>query len=248
MQTVFVWVALAASAAILARGVHRPLIGAWPAYAFAIPLAVRLCALLDTPRDPAAASTRDVILAFQGTASAAFIALMVVLFATREQARGPRASRAQAAVALTGSLILNVVSFLPVDQNTSTPAVLVSGAFLCCGTGFATWSLAVLGRCFGIFPEVRGLIRRGPYRWVRHPVYLGEIVAAAGILVVRPHALTAILVAVFVGLQCWRSVFEESALTAAFPVEYPAYRATVPRLVPGLRLGARARSTHPVVA
>ena len=39
----------------------------------------------------------------------------------------------------------------------------------------------------------------------------------------------------FVLLQYWRTVYEERALAAAFPSEYPAYRRRVPRLVPGWR-------------
>ena len=74
---------------------------------------------------------------------------------------------------------------------------------------------------------------RGPYRIVRHPVYLGEIVAALGILVTRPHVVTMALFATFFAFQYWRALFEERALLTAFPDDYPSYRARVPRLVPG---------------
>jgi len=79
---------------------------------------------------------------------------------------------------------------------------------------------------------VRGLVLRGPYRLVRHPVYLGEIVAGFGILLTRPHLLTLALLVVFIAFQYWRTVFEERALATAFPSEYPAYRVRVPRLFP----------------
>ena len=100
------------------------------------------------------------------------------------------------------------------------------------GTLFTIWSLAILGRCIGIFPEVRGLVLRGPYRLVRHPVYLGEIVAALGILLTRPHLLTLALLTAFIVFQYWRTVFEERALATAFPLDYPAYRERVPRMFP----------------
>ena len=32
-------------------------------------------------------------------------------------------------------------------------------------------------------PEARGLVTRGPYRLVRHPIYLGEYVGRAGLTV-----------------------------------------------------------------
>ena len=37
--------------------------------------------------------------------------------------------------------------------------------------------LASLGRSFGIMPRARGLVQSGLYRWVRHPIYLGEFLA-----------------------------------------------------------------------
>src|SRR5215467_10637398 len=43
-------------------------------------------------------------------------------------------------------------------------AVLASDVLLIAGLAFAICSVAVLGRCFGILPDVRGLVTRGPYR------------------------------------------------------------------------------------
>ena len=103
------------------------------------------------------------------------------------------------------------------------------------GTLFTIWSLATLGRCFGLFPEVRGLVMRGPYRVVRHPVYLGELLSAVGLLLAKPHPVIIGIFAVFVALQYWRTVYEERALAAAYPDEYPAYARRVPRLLPGWR-------------
>ena len=51
----------------------------------------------------------------------------------------------------------------------------------------------------------------------------------------RPHPLIVAVFVAFVALQYWRTVYEERALAAAYPSEYPAYARQVPRLVPGLR-------------
>jgi len=42
------------------------------------------------------------------------------------------------------------------------------------GVLWTAWSLATLGRSFAILPAVRECVSRGPYRLVRHPIYLGE--------------------------------------------------------------------------
>ena len=95
---------------------------------------------------------------------------------------------------------------------------------LVAGLLFAIASVAFLGRCFGVLPDVRGLVMRGPYRLVRHPLYLGELPAcwasssapSAG----RPR-FGAWLVCL--GLQLVRTRYEERSLRAEFP-EYAPLR------------------------
>jgi protein-S-isoprenylcysteine O-methyltransferase Ste14 len=165
-----------------------------------------------------------------------FLSLVVVLFAVRRQKLlGQHATFLPGLVALLGTFLLNVVGYLPIGATRSTEALLASSALVIFGTLWAIWGAARLGRCFGLFPEVRGLVTSGPYRVVRHPVYLGELIAALGLVVARPNPWIVLLFLVFVALQYWRTVFEERALSSAFPSEYPAYASRVPRLVPGWR-------------
>ena len=44
------------------------------------------------------------------------------------------------------------------------------------GLLLALWALFALGFSFSIAPEDRGVVMRGPYRLVRHPMYLGELI------------------------------------------------------------------------
>jgi protein-S-isoprenylcysteine O-methyltransferase Ste14 len=108
---------------------------------------------------------------------------------------------------------------------------------------FAGWlalAVAFLGRCFGVLPAARGLVTRGPYRVVRHPVYLGEIGACVGLAIAAPTLRNAALLLVFVSGQALRIRFEERALREAFP-EYERYAQRVPRLLPSLRRLADSR-------
>jgi len=81
--------------------------------------------------------------------------------------------------------------------------------------------------------RLRGLVTRGPYRWVRHPVYLDEITAMLGLLLPILSARNLAVFALFCALQLWRTRHEEAALAATFP-EYADYRRRTPRLLPGL--------------
>jgi protein-S-isoprenylcysteine O-methyltransferase Ste14 len=207
-----------------------PLGNLWPAYLFALPLAVRAWNLLHARRP----GTPRLELAFvEEAATVAFLALVVALFVIRHRGlRGEHAALLPATVALSGTFLLNGVGYLPVPDTTSAAALMASSVVVIGGTLWSIWSLATLGRCFGILPEARGLVTGGPYRLVRHPVYVGEIVSAIGLLLAKPEAKIAVIFLAFVGLQYWRTVYEERALVIAFPEAYPAYARRVARLVP----------------
>ncbi len=202
----------------------------WPAYLFAVPLLVRAWALLHVPRG---SSLHAQLTFVQDAVTVVFLTLVVVLFAIRRRdLRGGRAALLPTLVALLGTFLLNVAGYLPVDTTASAEALLASSVVVIVGTGWTIWSLATLGRCFGLLPEVRGLVTDGPYRVVRHPVYLGEITSAVGLLLAKPSAAIVLIFLAFVGLQYWRALFEERALASAFPQVYPAYAARVGRVLP----------------
>jgi len=105
---------------------------------------------------------------------------------------------------------------------------------LACGLIFAIASVAFLGRCFGVLPDVRGLVTRGPYRFVRHPLYLGEVTALFGVAIGSQRwAIAVPLWLITLVLQLVRTGFEERSLRAVFP-EYGDYASRTKRLLPGL--------------
>ena len=130
----------------------------------------------------------------------------------------------------TGLWLGMIAAFLPTFTpmgSTSLTLLLLALA----GYGLILWSLATLGPRFGIAPADRGLICRGPYRWVRHPIYLGEIVFRIAFVFSSPDvALAGLLTLVLIIIQFWRILREERAIEG-----YSLYARIVPwRLVPGL--------------
>ena len=144
-------------------------------------------------------------------------------------------------MALVGTFLLNVVGYLPIEESTSTSALLVASGVVVLGTLLTIWSLATLGRCFGLFPEVRGLVLRGPYRLVRHPVYLGELVSAVGLLLARPHPWCSRCSRCSSVLQYWPDGVRGARAGRRVPERVPGVRAA--RAATGPRLTRdRARS------
>lgn len=94
-------------------------------------------------------------------------------------------------------------------------------------------SLLSLGRWFGVWPALRGLAMRGPYRLVRHPMYLGYLFADIGYNLYEYNSGTVLLV-----IAGWASLFyriraEERILSQ--DAGWSSYAALVRyRLLPGL--------------
>lgn len=90
-------------------------------------------------------------------------------------------------------------------------------------TSLTLWGIWTLRRSFSITVEVRALVTNGPYRWVRHPIYLGEILTALGVLIWRFSMQNLLLFIIFVQIQFMRARWEETKLTNTFP-QYEEYR------------------------
>ncbi len=90
-----------------------------------------------------------------------------------------------------------------------------------------------MGRSFGVLPANRGIVSRGPFRVVRHPVYLGWFILSAGFALAYPSARNFAFLAITLPFMFWRIRLEEELL--AHDWEYRLYRAKVRyRLIPGL--------------
>jgi len=67
---------------------------------------------------------------------------------------------------------------LPLLIRVRPPLPLPATVVACLGAALTVWALLALGESFGIAPADRGLAYRGPYRCLRHPMYLGALLIA----------------------------------------------------------------------
>ncbi|MHB8521749.1 MAG: methyltransferase family protein [Limisphaerales bacterium] len=108
----------------------------------------------------------------------------------------------------------------------------------CAGASF--WirrrAIVALGRFWSLHVEIREnheFIRSGPFRWVRHPVYLSMILElVSGALFLRAFDTLATVSLLFVPTLVFRIRLEESALIDKFGDAYRDYRRRTPALFP----------------
>jgi protein-S-isoprenylcysteine O-methyltransferase Ste14 len=98
------------------------------------------------------------------------------------------------------------------------------------GLLLALWSLLALRFAFSIAPEDRGVISRGPYHFIRHPMYLGEILSLLGLCITTHSIWNWLVLVLFMRLITLRISAEERVLSG-----YDAYKKSVRwRLIPFL--------------
>jgi protein-S-isoprenylcysteine O-methyltransferase Ste14 len=144
------------------------------------------------------------------------------------------------------NVLYGVVSYLPVSLQKSLwpsgwqiPPAIAGFILVVMGPVFALWGILYLGRSFGIFVEVRKVVFDGPYRWVRHPMYLGWICMYAGVALANGAAAYLILVPIHIGLLLYRARLEEAQLSE-FSAEYRKHMQRAGFIFPRFRQAAGA--------
>ena len=152
----------------------------------------------------------------------------------------PRWSRAIHLTLLTAGQVLLIIPipglrarFLPQTTALVAVGVIVEAAFL----AMAIWARQLLGRNWSAAVAIKvdqQLIRSGPYRIVRHPIYSAILGAYAGIAIIsgEVHALVGLIV---ISLAYWRKIrLEEMYLSTVFGPAYDDYKNSTSALIPGI--------------
>jgi len=85
------------------------------------------------------------------------------------------------------------------------------------GPAFAFWGMLHLGRSFGVYVAVRTVVKTGPYKWVRHPMYLGWIFLNIGLVLANFSGFYFLLFVINLSLITYRASLEQTQLAAHSP-------------------------------
>ena len=165
--------------------------------------------------------------------------VMAVLSLVRSAPREARTDY-QALIATSAMLIFPLL-MRPLTRSAALTPLTPTGmvfeavglAFQISGLLLMQVALLYLGRHFGLLPANRGLVIRGPFRLVRHPVYAAWLVTVFGTSMAVPTIRNFALVALTIPFMIWRIALEEELLD--HDPQYLAYRQRVRwRLAPGI--------------
>ncbi|MER7750748.1 isoprenylcysteine carboxylmethyltransferase family protein [Kitasatospora sp. NPDC097643] len=109
-------------------------------------------------------------------------------------------------------------------------------ALIAAGLALRAWGMRTLGRYYTRTlrtVDTQRVVRRGPYRLVRHPGYAGSLLVWTGYaLSLGGWPATPVVLALLLAAYGWRIAAEERLLLAAFGAEYAEYQRVSKRLVP----------------
>lgn len=104
------------------------------------------------------------------------------------------------------------------------------------GNAVYFWGYETLGRNFSLEVVIyRGhqLVERGPYKFIRHPMYTALILASVGLGLMAQSWVAVTIIAIVDTTAVWYRVrVEEKALIAEFGEQYRSYSKRVKRLIP----------------
>ncbi|HZF36400.1 MAG TPA: isoprenylcysteine carboxylmethyltransferase family protein [Candidatus Angelobacter sp.] len=161
-----------------------------------------------------------------------FLSLIVLVMIVRLRPVAKASGVLPRLFALVGTCMPSFMTLLP--RNPDSVAVnTVSLALLAIGSALAVYAFSYLNRSASIMPEARRLVTGGPYRFLRHPVYLFEEIGIIGLALPFASVWALLLLLLHIACQFQRMKNEERVLRGAFP-EYDDYARRTARVIPGL--------------
>ena len=133
-------------------------------------------------------------------------------------------------------LVAPAIGFAFFDHDVSIGATGGAVAIMAAALALQLWAQRSLGPCFTLSLQCsqgQPLSREGPYRWVRHPAYLVQLLfwAALGVAS-RSWAIAGAVAAVALAGYGYRTAAEEAMMREALGEGYRQYAAITKRFLP----------------
>jgi protein-S-isoprenylcysteine O-methyltransferase Ste14 len=153
--------------------------------------------------------------------------------------RGAPRAPVLANVAAFGLFFLSLLMFSGTSEAPPALPPALSGCLLALGgAALVHRSRAVLGPAWSFVPKAdrsTGLVTSGPYRLVRHPIYLGLVMLTLGQALAFSNWRACVIVVLgVVPTFAWRAHAEEALLKRAFGERYALYRRQTRMIIPHL--------------
>jgi protein-S-isoprenylcysteine O-methyltransferase Ste14 len=158
---------------------------------------------------------------------------------TRARRSGSDRAPVVANLAAFGLFFPSLLVFSGSPAGSTALLLASSGSLLTvAGAALVLRSRAELGPAWSFVPQAdqgTGLVTTGPYRLVRHPIYLGFALLAMGqALAFGSWPALMIVLSGIVPTFAWRARAEEKLLSRTFSERYAAYRQRTKMLIPYL--------------
>ncbi len=160
-----------------------------------------------------------------------FYSLIIFLYFLRTPAKSTSRSHVANLIAIVATFLPFTLPFLGKPALNKLEILLMANLIIIIGIILSIYSLGSLGKSFSIIPQARRLIETGPYRVVRHPLYMSELIGVFGLVLAGLSFLKIGIFALLVVLQAYRAFQEEKLLADVFP-EYKEYSLKTCRFVP----------------
>jgi protein-S-isoprenylcysteine O-methyltransferase Ste14 len=171
-----------------------------------------------------------------------FIYWIVAAFTAKKTVRSPR-QRVRIVIRLI--IAFGIFFFLRLRTPGGKPLKLINfeghpglewlGLIVCiAGFALAIWARVYLGHNWGMPMSVKEkpeLVTTGPYRFIRHPIYAGFLLASLG-SVFTVGLIWIVPSCFFLAYFIYSSYQEDKLMASEFPQTYPVYKKRTKRLVP----------------